>query len=139
MNKNNLSKLKYVYHVYESSDNVIHCEKHPVIYSNEMYLYYKAARKDQLIMTNVKNIYEKFIKEDLDESCSSRFNRVYFEVDQELLKKMQVSVLIRGEEYKLKDLKKRRISLLQQAKDLQFKIDELTEEIEKHKINLPEL
>ncbi|MGL6174855.1 MAG: hypothetical protein ACRC1P_09660 [Cellulosilyticaceae bacterium] len=38
---------KYVYRIY-IANNTVNCEKHPVIYENENYIYYKTARKQLL-------------------------------------------------------------------------------------------
>lgn len=134
-----ISKLKVVYRVYESSDGILNCEKYPIIYANDKYLYYKSVRKEQLTMEEMRCVYHTFNKQDLIDCSSSKFNRLYFEVDKESLKEMQTMTLIRGKEYKLKELQEKRISLLRQEKELSFKIDELSVEIEKHKINLPKM
>lgn len=45
----NLSKLKYIYRVYESSDKVLHIEKYPIIYINSKVVYFKDVRKQEYI------------------------------------------------------------------------------------------
>ena len=49
----NLSKLKYIYRIYESSDKILHLEKYPIIYINSEVVYFKMVRKQEYIH-NVK-------------------------------------------------------------------------------------
>jgi len=53
MDKENLSKIKYVYKIY-GAGNVVHCEKYPIAYINSNYIYYKVARQSTLMMLDVK-------------------------------------------------------------------------------------
>ena len=46
---NNLSKIKYIYRIYESSDGILQCEKFPVIYINSEVVYFKEARKNEML------------------------------------------------------------------------------------------
>lgn len=48
MNKQNLSKYKFIYRVYMNDINEWHIEKYSIIYINQTYVYYKIARKDLL-------------------------------------------------------------------------------------------
>ena len=60
MNKKDLSKIKYIHHIYSSEDRVIHCERHAVIYINSTYVYYKLQKKDMLNYIKTKNVVDKF-------------------------------------------------------------------------------
>ncbi len=61
-NLQNLSKVKYIYRVYESRDKVLHCEKYPVVYINSEVVYFKDGRKQPyLSYISVKNIQDNFI------------------------------------------------------------------------------
>lgn len=59
--KKNLSKIKYIYRIYESSDRVLHCEQYPVIYINSKVVYFKDARKKEYLnYTCVDNVWDNF-------------------------------------------------------------------------------
>lgn len=49
MDKQNLSKYKHIYRVYEDRDRELHCEKYPVIYINSEVVYFKDARKQEYL------------------------------------------------------------------------------------------
>lgn len=70
INVKELSKYKYIYRVYASEDKVIHCEKHPVIYSNSEVVYYKDGRKKEYLnytpFRNVKDEYLGVTSKDLN-------------------------------------------------------------------------
>lgn len=44
MDKNNLSKLKYIYRIYESEDKKLHLERYPIVYINQEVVYFKTGR-----------------------------------------------------------------------------------------------
>lgn len=53
----NLSKIKHIYRIYESEDEVLHCEKYPVIYINSKVVYFKDARKQETLNhINISNV-----------------------------------------------------------------------------------
>ena len=56
MDYKNLYANKYIYNVYESRDRKIHVEKHPIIYMNSEYVYYKQSRKNTLSMELICNL-----------------------------------------------------------------------------------
>ena len=61
LDEKNLSKIKYIYRIYESEDEVLHCEKFPVIYINSKVVYFKDARKQELLnYTRISNVLENF-------------------------------------------------------------------------------
>ena len=53
----NLSKYKYIYHIYKSEDNQLHMEHYPIIYINDYKVYFKTGRKQDLSYQYMKNIY----------------------------------------------------------------------------------
>ncbi len=55
LDKETLSKQKYIYYVYES-DKTIHIEKFPIIYMNSHYVYFKHSRKHELEKVYVNNV-----------------------------------------------------------------------------------
>lgn len=62
INKQELSKHKYIYRIYASDDKVIHCEKYPVVYSNSEVIYFKDARKkEHLNYTMFRNVKEEYL------------------------------------------------------------------------------
>lgn len=59
MDKQNLSKIKYIYRIYKSAeDNQVHIEKYPVVYVNSNYTYYKVANKQELQWVGTPKVYE---------------------------------------------------------------------------------
>lgn len=60
MDRKELSKHKYIYQIYRSSDGLIHIEKHPVIYANKEYVYFKTVRCSKLSYTIYSKIYDNF-------------------------------------------------------------------------------
>lgn len=62
LDKKNLSKIKYIYRIYESSDRILHCEKYAVIYINSEVVYFKDARKKEYLnYTRVNNVLDNFV------------------------------------------------------------------------------
>ena len=61
MEAKDLSKAKHIYRIYESSDEVLHCEKYPVIYVNSKVVYFKTGRKQEMLSYKyVKDIIDNF-------------------------------------------------------------------------------
>ena len=61
MDLQNLSKIKHIYRVYESEDEVLHCEKFPVIYINSEVVYFKDGRKKEMLnYTRVNSVLDNF-------------------------------------------------------------------------------
>lgn len=66
LDKETLSKQKYIYYVYEA-DNTLHIEKLPVVYLNSKYVYYKHSRKHELekaYLSDVKDTLEDVFEKD---------------------------------------------------------------------------
>ena len=58
----NLSKLKYIYRIYESSDKILHLEKYPIIYINSEVVYFKDGRKQEYLnSTRVEKVLDNFV------------------------------------------------------------------------------
>ena len=56
-----LSKVKYIYRIYESSDYKIHIEKYPVIYINSKTVYFKIGKKQQYLhQCDLSYVYKDF-------------------------------------------------------------------------------
>lgn len=63
MDLQNLSKIKHIYRIYESEDEVLHCEKFPVVYINSKVVYFKDGRKKEYLNnTYVDNVMDNFTK-----------------------------------------------------------------------------
>lgn len=60
IDKSKLSKLKYIFEIYTDYMGNIHCEKFPIIYINEHYVYYKKSGDDMLTYVPVSNILSSF-------------------------------------------------------------------------------
>ena len=62
LDKKNLSKIKYIYRIYESSDKILHCEKYPVIYINSEVVYFKDTRKKEYLnYTRIDRVLDNFV------------------------------------------------------------------------------
>lgn len=83
----NLSKIKYIYRVYESKDKVLHCEKYPVIYINSEVVYFKDCRKQSYLnYIHIENVQDNFIdfkKNYLTHSFGSHvgFDRYFWNIE----------------------------------------------------------
>lgn len=60
LDKETLSKQKYIYTAYVSSDGILHVEKFPVIYINKTLVYYKRPGIDTLGCKSIKDVYDSF-------------------------------------------------------------------------------
>ena len=48
---------KYIYHLYTNEDHEVHLERHPIIYMNSVYVYFKISRKNRLGEVYIKRIH----------------------------------------------------------------------------------
>jgi len=56
-----LSKQKYIYRIYTLSDEVVHCERYPIIYANSKVVYFKDGRKQEYLnYANVNMVLDDF-------------------------------------------------------------------------------
>lgn len=82
---NNLGKIKYIYRIYESSDEVLHCEKYPVVYINSKVVYFKDTRKQEHLnyvrFSNVLDNFTQFYKNSCMGYYSSCFDKYFFEME----------------------------------------------------------
>lgn len=62
MELKDLSKIKYIYRIYESKDYVLHLEKYPVIYINSEILYFKVHGNKMLNSIYINNILDCHVK-----------------------------------------------------------------------------
>lgn len=89
IDKEQISKKKYVYHVYLSHTSgdthveTLHIEKHPLIYANSSYLYYKDARYSRLSCIEMYRVYDCLDLEKIKRFISNRsLNCYYWNVDE---------------------------------------------------------
>lgn len=73
MDLQNLSKIKHIYRIYESEDEVLHCEKFPVIYINSKVVYFKDGRKQECL----NYIYVKDVKDNFTKFYNYYFHNQY--------------------------------------------------------------
>ena len=77
----NLSKIKHIYRIYESEDEVLHCEKYPVIYINSMVVYFKDTRKQgTLNYTNIDNVLDN-LTVFYQDNYYPRFDRYFWNME----------------------------------------------------------
>lgn len=82
MDLQKLSKRKYIYRIYVSSDKTVHCERYPIIYLNSEVVYYKDGRKKSTLdCMNPSYINEKFLGvESITLHCRDYYNQYFWEV-----------------------------------------------------------
>ena len=105
----NLSKIKYIYRIYESEDEVLHCEKYPVIYMNSVVVYFKNTRKQGMLnYTNIDNVLDN-LTVFYQDKYYPRFDRYFWNMEtniQEIyadLKKQRDEIRRKNEEEKKRD------------------------------------
>lgn len=63
MELKDLSKVKYIYRIYESDNEVLHLERYPVIYINSKVVYFKTARQQEYLgCKQLKNVSDNFMQ-----------------------------------------------------------------------------
>jgi hypothetical protein len=116
LNLKELSKQKYIYRIYESSDRVLHCEKYPVIYINSEVVYYKDGRKKECLnyarVSSVGNDFAKYYTS-YYYSC---FDGLFWNVDEPNIEKIYKDIREQMEITKKKDEKDKAEAKLNQAK-----------------------
>ena len=105
----NLSKIKHIYRIYESEDEVLHCEKYPVIYINSVVVYFKNTRKQGMLnYTNIDNVLDN-LTVFYQDKYYPRFDRYFWNMEtniQEIyadLKKQRDEIRRKNEEEKKRD------------------------------------
>lgn len=77
-----ISKIKHIYRIYESEDEVLHCEKYPVIYINSKVVYFKDARKQEMLnYTNINNVLDSLTVFYQDNYYRPRFDRYFWNME----------------------------------------------------------
>jgi hypothetical protein len=88
MNLQNLSKQKHIYQIYESSDGHIHCEKYQIIYLNSKVVYFKGARKQELLnyvrIEAIETNFATFAEEYLHTNRRWRFNKYFWDIEENI-------------------------------------------------------
>lgn len=104
-----LSKIKHIYRIYESEDEVLHCEKYPVIYINSVVVYFKNTRKQGMLnYTNIDNVLDN-LTVFYQDKYYPRFDRYFWNMEtniQEIyadLKKQRDVIRRKNEEEKKRD------------------------------------
>lgn len=115
MDYKNLYANKYIYNVYESSDRKIHVEKHPIIYMNSEYVYYKQSRKNTLSMELICNL--KTYK-DLEKYSDYRrwYNKFFINVKEKDLQELVYDLNAQAEEIVKHEEELRTMTRLDKAK-----------------------
>ena len=76
-------KNKYIYRIYESSDEVLHIQKYPIVYMNDNWIYYKVGRKQSLGCFNIENLKDPIISK-----YKTWYNEYFLDVDENELKEL---------------------------------------------------
>lgn len=93
MDKQNLSKYKYIYHIYEDKDKELHCSKYPIIYINSKVVYFKDARKQEYLrdirIEKVSDDFVSYAKTVLSRSFSWRVDDYFWSVEDDIKERFQ--------------------------------------------------
>lgn len=85
MDKQNLSKYKHIYRVYEDSTGTIHCTKYPIIYINSKVVYFKDVRKQEFLnnvyINNVSDDFTSYAEKMLSKSFNWRVDHYFWSVE----------------------------------------------------------
>ena len=108
MDKQNLSKYKHIYRVYEDRDKELHYTKYPIIYINSKVVYFKDARKQEYLsyttLNNVSDDFTSYAEKILSTSFNWRVDNYFWSVEddirelfQEFRKKRSLAQMINKE------------------------------------------
>lgn len=109
MDKEFLSKQKYIYVIYASSDKVIHCQRFPIVYLNSEFLYFKTNQSKRLECIKTERVQDEFISP----SSHGHYTQYFFKVENFNSKEVTEYVYKGERELKLKKEK----DTLQRLKD----------------------
>jgi hypothetical protein len=117
---NNLSKIKYIYRIYESEDEVLHCEKYPVVYINSKVVYFKDARKQEYLnyvrLSNVLDNFTQFYQNNYYLShYRPCFNRYFFNMETNI-EEIYADLKKQREIIRCKDAEQKKIDRYEKAK-----------------------
>ena len=84
LDKQNLSKYKYIWRVYRGSEGKIHKEKFPVIYANGTNTYYKAGRSTALNTIATDYIKDCPTQKDVESVVRHFHSRYYWNIPDEI-------------------------------------------------------
>ena len=88
MDKQNLSKYKHIYRVYEDSTGTIHCTKYPIIYINSKVVYFKDVRKQEYLnnvcINNVSDDFASYAEKMLSTSFNWRVDHYFWDVEDDI-------------------------------------------------------
>lgn len=117
----NLGKRKYIYRIYETEDDVLHCEKYPIIYINSKIIYFKDARKKEYLnyieTSDVLNNFTEFYRRlwNFRPGWSPCFDKYFWNCDPDI-EKIYADLLIQRDVLRKKDIEEKRKYRLEKAK-----------------------
>ena len=79
-----INKIKYIYRIYESSNGILHLERHPVVYANSTYVYIKVFGQNDLKRLNYDSISDTYVQYksgDVRYYYCRGFDRYFWNVD----------------------------------------------------------
>ena len=85
MDKQNLSKHKYIWVVYRGSDDYVHKEKYPVIYANNIVTYYKVGRSMSLNQISTSYIKDTPKENDIKDILRYHQKKFYWNVPDSII------------------------------------------------------
>ena len=109
LDKGNLSKIKHIYRIYTSQDKKIHCERYPVVYINETYVYYVQSKRSILEYVSLTSLREVFTGSlsDLEPIGHFGMNRYFTKVENFDAEKLEKEIFGYKKSEKRKNLESR--------------------------------
>jgi hypothetical protein len=132
MDKQNLSKYKYIYRIYEDRTGEVHCTKHPVIYINSKVVYFKDARKQEYLsyisVDGVSDDFASYTNEVLSKPYYRSVNHYFWSVEDDITELFQ-------------EFKKQRVlaQIIQKEKQITVRYVQAQKEFEAAKAELTKL
>ena len=138
LDKKNLSKIKYIYRIYESSDGFLHCERYPVVYINSEVVYFKDARKQEylnyMLAKHVEDNFTKFYHSGYN-GWYGNFNEYFWNIEtniEEIYEDLKKQRAIERNKYELESTKNKAERAKREYEDALMKI-KLLEGLDKDK------
>ena len=133
----NLSKIKYIYRIYEATDGILHCERFPVVYINSEVVYFKDARKKEYLnyikVRNVTDNLTAFYNSGNYVKYYSYFDKYFWNVENNI-QEIYEDLKKQKAEAQIKDEKEKAMSRYERAKreyEAALKEIEVMEQIKK--------
>jgi hypothetical protein len=127
MDPKNLSKQKYIYRLYQASDDRLHIEKFPVIYANKNKVYFKVG--EELAYHEYKTIFSEFADIKNFTKYTLR-NGLYFWTEPDLNCNPLKTIKIKQLEKKMMDYGQRIYRYHEYIEEYEAEVDKIKKQLE---------